>query len=284
MNDHNLIHEIISVIMPFSFMEPQFMKQAFAGLMLLAPMTAMTGTQVVNFRMAFYADAISHTAFAGVAVGLLAGLSPYWTMPLFAVLIGIGIIAVKKRSTLSSDTVTGVFFTAIVAFGLAVISRNPNLSRDMLRFLYGDILSISGTDIYCLAILFIVLLVFQFLSYNKLLYWGLHPVLAKVHNVNAGIYQYIHAVLLAMIIIFSVWWVGVLLATGMLIIPSAAARNFVNSSAGMFWWSIVISLSSALAGFVISAQQWANTATGATVILAAFCWFAVSIIIKNIRK
>lgn len=270
--------------MPFGFMEPQFMKQAFAGLMLLAPMAAMTGTQVVNFKMAFYADAISHTAFAGVAVGLLAGLSPYWTMPLFAVLIGISIIAVKKRTMLSSDTVTGVFFSAIIAFGLAVISRNPNLSRDMLRFLYGDILSISETDIYCLAFLFVILIIFQFFSFNKLLYWGLNPTLAKVHNVNGGIYQYIHAALLAMIVIFSVWWVGVLLATGMLIIPAATARNFVNSSAGMFWWSIVISLSSALTGFVISTQQWADTATGATVILAAFCWFAVSIIIKNIRK
>ena len=260
------------------------MKQAFIGLMLLAPITAMMGTQVVNFKMAFYSDAISHTAFAGVAVGLMSGLSPYWTMPLFAVLIGIGIIAVKKRSSLSSDTVTGVFFSAIVAFGLAVISRNPNFSRDMLRFLYGDILSISETDIFCLIVLFIAMLGFQLIGYNKLLYQGLNPVLARVHNAGAGIYQYIHAALLAMTVIFSVWWVGVLLATGMLIIPPAAARNFVRSSAGMFWWAIIISLTSAMGGFVISAQQWADTATGATVILVAFCWFVVSIIIKNIRK
>ena len=100
------------------------MQQALVGLMLLAPMTAAMGMQVVNFRMAFFADAISHSAFTGVAIGLIFSVNPHLTMPVFAFIVGLSIMAVLRRTSLSSDTIIGVFFSAVIAFGLAVVSRN----------------------------------------------------------------------------------------------------------------------------------------------------------------
>ncbi len=270
------IYQIIPKLLPFECLDAAFMQRALIGLVMLAPMGAMMGVQVVNFRMAFYADAISHTAFAGVALGLLLGFSPYWVMPVFALFIGMGIVFVQRRSLLSSDTVIGVVFSAVVAFGLAIVSRNPNISRDMLRFLYGDILTITQRDITCLAGLFIILVLFQFFGYNRLIYSGLNPVLAQTHRVKVAAYQYTFAAFLSLIVIFSVWWVGILLVTGMLIIPAASARNFAKSAGSMFWWALVISISSAITGFIISAQEWAQTATGATIVLVTFCWFLVS--------
>ncbi|MDT8284739.1 MAG: metal ABC transporter permease, partial [Thermovirgaceae bacterium] len=88
------IYEIIPRLIPLSCLEARFMQQAFVGLALLAPMTAAMGVQVVNFRMAFFSDAISHSAFAGVALGLLFSLNPHWTMPIFGLLVGVGIMAV----------------------------------------------------------------------------------------------------------------------------------------------------------------------------------------------
>lgn len=278
------IYEIIPKILPFDCLEAGFMQRALIGLVLLAPMAAMMGVQVVNFRMAFYADAISHTAFAGVALGLLLGFSPYWAMPIFGLIVGLGIVFVQRRSYLSSDTVIGVVFSAVVAFGLAIVSRNPNIRRDMLRFLYGDILTISQADIICLAILFAILLVFQFVGYNRLIYSGLNPLLAETHRVKVALYQYLYAAFLSIIIIFSVWWVGILLVTGMLIIPAASARNFAKSAGSMFWWALIISISSAVTGFLISAQEWARTATGATIILVTFCWFLLSSGISYLKK
>lgn len=140
----------------------------------------------------------------------------------------------------------------------------------------GDILTISQADIICLAILFVVLLVFQFVGYNRLIYCGLNPILAETHRVKVAVYQYFYAALLSIIIIFSVWWVGVLLVPGMLIIPAASARNFGKSAGSMFWWALGISILSAVTGFIISAQDWARTATGATIIIVAFFWFLIS--------
>jgi len=275
MIDLEPLYTLVSKL-PFSCLEARFMQQALVGLVLLAPMTAAMGVQVVNFRMAFFSDAISHSAFAGVALGLIFAISPHWTMPVFALMVGLGIVAVQRRSTLPADTVIGVFFSAVIAFGLAVVSRDRHVARDLQRFLYGDILTIGDVEIMGLAVLFVALMTFQFFSYNRMLYVGIDPVLAKAHRVRVAFHQYAFAGFLSLIVIFSVWALGVLLVTAMLIVPAATARNLARSAGSMFWWALVVSVTSAVAGLVISAQAWARTATGATVILCACLWFVLS--------
>ena len=277
------LYRLLAQLLPFDCLQARFMQQALAGLLLLAPMTAVTGILVVNFRMAFFSDAISHSAFAGVALGLILAVNPDWSMPIFGLFVGLGIVTLQRRSDLSSDTVIGVFFSAMVAFGLAIVSRDRSLARDLQRFLYGDILTISDGQILCLIGLFVVLLAFQAFSYNHLLYIGLNPTLAQAHRIRVAAHQYLFAGLLALVVMFSVQAVGVLLVTAMLIVPAAAARNVARSAGAMFWWAQAISLSSAVAGLLISAQDWASTATGATIILVASGWFAFSLVIAGLR-
>ncbi|MCJ7544685.1 MAG: metal ABC transporter permease, partial [Phycisphaerae bacterium] len=106
------VYELIGRCLPLECMQVRFMQRALVALVLLAPMCAAMGVQVVNFRMAFFSDAISHSAFAGVALGLLLGLDARWTMAGLALLVGVGIVAVGRRSSLSIDAIIGVFFSA----------------------------------------------------------------------------------------------------------------------------------------------------------------------------
>jgi zinc transport system permease protein len=106
MIDFSPLYQVIAHVFPMQCMQVRFMQQAMVGLLLLTPMTAAVGVQVVNFRMAFFSDAISHSAFAGVALGLIFSVNPHLSMPLFGILVGIGIVAVQRRSLLSS-----VFFS-----------------------------------------------------------------------------------------------------------------------------------------------------------------------------
>jgi zinc transport system permease protein len=282
--DLSPLYYLVADLLPFECLQARFMQQALVGLLLLSPMAATMGVQVVSFRMAFFSDAISHSAFTGIALGLIISVDPHWTMPLFGLLVGLGIVAVQRHSDLSADTVIGVFFSAAIAFGLAVVSRNRTVARDLQRFLYGDILTISDADILWLMGLFAALALFQTLSYNRMLYIGLNPTLAKAHRIRVALCQYLFAGLLALIVMFSVWAVGVLLVTAMLIVPAAAARNFARCAGSMFWWSLLVSMTSAIAGLLISAQNWANTATGATIILIACLWFLISIAVSFMRR
>lgn len=271
----------IGKLMPLECMQMRFMQTAMLGLILIAPMAALAGTQVVNFRMAFFSDAIGHSAFAGVAFGLLFAVSPGITMPLLALIVGIGIMAVKQRSGLSTDTIIGVFFSAVVAAGLAVVSRYPQAARDMQMFLYGDILTISDTDIAVMVLLLIVFLLFQAFSFNKLICIGLNLQLTKAHRIRTAFYQYLFAALLSLVVILSVKAVGVLLVTAMLITPAAAARNLASSYGKMVWIAILISLFSAIAGLLLSAQEWMRTAAGATIVLCSCVFFCLSLLFRR---
>ena len=229
------------------------------------------------------AASFKHVSPAGVALGLIFSINPHVAMPVFGILVGLGIMAVQRNSALSSDTIIGVFFSAVMAFGLAVVSRDNAVARDLQQFLYGDILTITETDIRWLIGLFFALAAFQIWGYNRLLYIGLNSVVAKAHRINVFFWQYLFAGLLALVVMFSVWAVGVLLVTALLIVPAATARNLARTAGGMFWWSILVSVTSAVAGLVLSAQEWAGTATGATVVLVSCGWFLLSAVLAAIR-
>ena len=276
MLDLEPLYRLVSLL-PFECLQAGFMQQALDAQILHAPMA------VVSFRMAFFSDAISHSAFAGVALGLIFSINPHVAMPVFGILVGLGIMAVQRNSALSSDTIIGVFFSAVMAFGLAVVSRDNAVARDLQQFLYGDILTITETDIRWLIGLFFALAAFQIWGYNRLLYIGLNPVVAKAHRIKVFFWQYLFAGLLALVVMFSVWAVGVLLVTALLIVPAATARNLARTAGGMFWWSILVSVTSAVAGLVLSAQEWSGTATGATVVLVSCGWILLSAVLAAIR-
>ena len=274
----------LASLFPLDGMDMRFMQRALVALVLLAPMTAALGVQVVHYRMAFFSDAVGHSAFAGVAVGLILGVDPHLSMPLFGLAVGLVIMFMQRFSALPSDTVIGVVFSAVVAGGLAVVSRNNTVARDLQQFLYGDILTMTETDILWLLALFALFVLFQIFAFNRLLYAGTSRVIARAHRVPVALCEYLFAALLALVVMFSVWGVGVLLVTAMLTVPAAAARNFARSAGGMFWWAILVGTSSAVAGLSLSVQPWMGTATGATIILVACLWFLISIVAASIRN
>jgi zinc transport system permease protein len=274
----------LASLFPMDGMNMHFMQQALVALILLAPMTATLGVQVVHYRMAFFSDAVGHSAFAGVAIGLLLGIHPHISMPLFGLAVGLGIMFMQRFSALPSDTVIGVIFSAVVAAGLAVVSRNNTIARDLQQFLYGDILTVTENDLHWLILLFAAFILFQIFAFNRLLYAGTSNIIAKAHRIPVALYEYLFAALLALVVMFSVWGVGVLLVTALLIVPAASARNLATTAGGMFWWAIAVSVSSAILGLVLSVQSWMNTAVGATIILISCLWFILSIIVSAMRN
>lgn len=271
-------------VLPFECLEPRFMRRALLALLLLTPMTSMLGVQVTLFRMAFFSDAVGHSAFAGVALGLLLGAPPDTAMLVFGVAVGLAVMAVQRTSGLSADTAIGIIFSAVVAFGLAVVSRASGLARQMGQFLYGDILTVGDGELAALALLLGLLLLFELTGWNRLLFMALSPVTARVQGVRTAFWHYLFAGLLALVVMFSVRAVGVLLMTALLVVPAASARNLARSAGGMFWWSLVVGVSSGAAGLIFSAQPWLATSSGATIVLVACAWFALSCFVRAVRK
>lgn len=277
-----LIFRLIDVVLPFSFAEPLFMKRALLAVLLVAPLCAAMGVMVVNFRMAFFSDAISHSAFTGVALGILFGVDPRITLIVFGVLIGLGIISVRLRSNLSVDTVIGVFFSFAVALGIVIISARKSLTTDLHSYLYGDVLTVSDPELLGMAILFMVCAAFLFFFFNQLFLIGINEQQATAQGVKVRALEYAYALLLALVVTVSIRVIGLLLITAMLVVPAAAGRNLAGSVRAMFWWAIAAGLGSGVIGLV--ATFYWDSATGATIILIACMAFLVSQAYASLKK
>lgn len=272
-----------------------FLHRALVGMLLIAPLCSTIGIQVVNFRLAFFAEAVGHSAFTGLALGLLASLlvGPDWMGPElamvgFGVAIAIAITAYRRASGLSADTVIGVFSSAVIALGLFLIghlSETRKLGggdRKLLNFLQGNILVLEPRDIVVLAGLFALVMAFQAFSYNRLLFISINDSLAQSMRIRVRVYEYFFAAVLALVVMFSIQAVGALLVTAMLVIPAAAARTLARSAGGLFWWGLAIAASSAVGGLV--ASDYFSTATGATTVLCATAWFIAGGAVRRLAK
>lgn len=277
-----MIYQIIGVLFPWDWLAWTFMKRALLAILLITPMCAAMGVQVVNFGMAFYSDAISHSAFTGVALGILFAIDPMITMIVFGILVGLAITRVGEKSNLSADTIIGVFFSFVVALGIVVISARKGLTKNLDGVLYGDILTISDTEIAWMILLALAVAIFLTLGYNRLLLLGINRQLAKSRGVRVVLYDYLFAVLLALVVTVSIRAVGLLLVTALLVIPAASARNLARNASQMFWYAIVLSIIAGIAGLYLS-YRW-DSAAGATIILFGSGLFIISLFVKIIME
>lgn len=276
------LYALMDILLPFDWLEPLFMKRALLALLFVSPACAAIGVLVVNFRMAFFSDAISHSAFTGVALGMLLAVNPTITMILFGILIGLGVTNIKRRSELPTDTIIGVFLSGAVALGIVIISHKRALGRLLEAFLYGDVLAIGNMELVGMALLMLVVLLFIGYSYNELFLIGLNEDLARTRGTQVSAYTYVFSVLLAAVVTVTIRTIGILLVTAMLLVPAATARNFAKSAGGMFWYSCATAVFSAVGGLALSYKM--GTATGATVILIATILFALTFPIKVFQK
>lgn len=268
------LYAAVGKALPFAFAEPLFMKRAIVATLLVAPAAAAVGVPLVQFRMAFFSDAIGHSAFTGIALGILLGVPPLGTMIAFGLFVAWAIALVKGRTGLSPDTVVGVFFSTVVALGIAVISAQKGLTRNLQAYLYGDPLAVSDAEVLWMGALAAAVCGYLQFAYNRIMLLSAHEALARTLGVRARAVEVSFCLVVALVVTTAIRAVGILLVTALLVIPAAAARNVARGVAGAFWIAVGVAAVSGLLG--IAASYSLDTATGATVVLVAAALFAVS--------
>ncbi len=285
------LHRAMRAVLPFDWAQYGFTLNAIIECVLLAPICAIMGVKIVNFRMAFFSDAISHSAFTGVAIGLLLDqifkqwgghFDPRVALIGFGLLVGLGIAVVRRRTDLSSDTVIGVFFSAVVALGIAIVTTSGSRTAEFQRYLYGDILTLDAADLALSALLAAAVLVFMAVGFNRLTLIGLNDELAHSRRIPVRAYDYAFSLLLALVVTTSIRTAGILLVTAMLVVPAATARNLARSSGSMFWWAVAAGLVSSVAGTIASfTSALENVGTGSAIVIAATVLFVISLVGKR---
>ena len=254
------------------WLQYDFMKHAFIAILMIAPLFGILGTMIVERKMAFFSDALGHSALTGIAIGVILGVSDTnLSMLAFAVLFALLLNKLSSTGIAANDTIISVCSSCGIAVGLAILSKGGNFSQ-YSSLLVGDVLSISEAEIVYLAVVLIVTFIFWFLCFNKLHAVSIHRTLAKSRRIPVRLIENLFAVLTACIVMLSVKWVGILIINALLILPAAASRNISENLREYHFFSIIFSLFSGVFGLIIS--YFTNVATGPMiVILAAIIYF-----------
>lgn len=277
----DLWFELISAL-PFEWAQYRFMQQALLAAVLTGPLLAFLGCMVVNNQMAFFSDAVGHSAFTGIAIGAILGMdNPLWSMILFSIFIAVCITVLKRHGTASTDTVTGIVMSTSLSLGLVILSRDGGFNR-YSQFLIGDFLSISPVDIRNLLIVAVLFVSAWVLLFNQFFLVSLNTSLAGSRKIRVWWIQTAFAIITALVVAVSIQWIGILVINALIILPAATSRNLVRSTFYYVWIASVVSIVSAIAGLITS-FYW-STASGATIVLFASSIYLLSLFLRMVSR
>jgi len=272
-------YNLIDVILPFQWVQYDFMKNALLAILLITPLFGLLGTMIVSNKMAFFSDALGHGAFTGIAIGALIGLvKPVFAAVVFSFVFAMVITIIKNKSRASTDTIIGVFSSIAIALGLVLMSLGGSFNK-YSSYLIGDLLSITPAEILVLIIVFVVVVVLWVLMFNKLLLVSINQSLARSRGVKTLLIEMIFTGMIAVIVTISIQWVGLLIINSLLVLPAAGARNVTGNVRQYTVVAVSIAVLSGIIGLI--ASYYLNTATGATIVLVSGIIFFLTLAFKN---
>ncbi|MCL4540499.1 MAG: metal ABC transporter permease [Bacteroidetes bacterium] len=255
------------------------MQRALISGVMISGVGALLGTFVILRRLTFFSDAISHSALAGIALGLLLGINPFFSAVIFCIAAALWVKRLREITNLTEDILLGVLFASATAAGVLIIGFLKGLRVDLFQFLFGDILGVGVTDIVFSAILCVLVAVALFIFLEELLGVSFNPDLAMVSQERVRLYDYLFMVLLASAIAASIRIFGVILVSSLIIIPASVARNIARSFKQMLLISVAVGIVSSIGGLISS--YYLDTPSGPTIVIWSMTFFMLSLLFRR---
>lgn len=267
---------------PLEMLRWDFMKNALLALLLMAPLFGLLSTMIVTGRMSFFSDALGHSAFTGIALGCICGMTmPIYAAVIFSVLFALLFSFVRSRSNQAADTLIGVFSSSAVALGIFVATLGGGSFTKYNKYLIGDILSVTPAEIGLLALVLILVLLFWVLSVNRLTLTAIHPQLASSRGIPVGLSQTLFTVAIAVVVTLTISSVGLLILNSLLVLPGASARNVAKNLRQYHGFSVLFALIAGLGGLTVS--YYSGCSAGAAISLLLTLLFAVTFPLRKRR-
>ncbi len=261
-----------------------FMMRGLMAALIVGVVCAVLGTYIVLRGMALFGNAMAHAILPGVAVGfLLGGGNQFW---LFAgglaagVFTALGIGAISKGGV-KEDAAIGVIFSGMFALGIALISTVRSYTVDLTHFLFGNVLGVSNSDLWLIAIFGVLVILTILAFYKEFLVLSFDPILAKTLRLPATLLNYLLLLLIAITIVLSLQTVGIALMSAMLVTPAATAYLLTRRLPVMMVLAAIIGAASAVTGLYLS--FYVNVASGPAIVLVCTLFFLLAFAIAPHR-
>ncbi len=252
-----------------------FFSNALLMSLLLSLLFGLLSFFVVLRRMSFLGAGIAHTAFGGVALGVLLGIHPFFTSLGFCLGSALLIGKLSQRTSLSLDASIGIFFSFSMALGAVFIALRRAYSFDLSGYLFGSILGIKGTDLFLTLAATLVVGGTIFLLFHKLFFMTFDEETARASGVKTDALDTLLLLLIALVVVVSMKIVGLILISALTVLPASFGRLLSRHYYWILGISVLFSLMVMVGGLLISTA--ADLPAGATmVVLATLIYLATA--------
>ena len=268
--------------LPFQWLSMNFMKNALLAVLIMGPLFGLLSTMIVTGKMSFFSDALGHSGFTGIAIGVLCGsaLPIGWAVAL-AVAFALLFSYVRGKTSHASETIISVFSSTAVALGIFIATMNGSSFTKFNKYLIGDILSVSPGEIGLLAIVLLLVVILWVLASNRLALTAVHPQLAGSRGIPVRGYETLFTVSIAVVVTLAMSWVGLMVINSLLVLPAAASRNIARNLREYHLFSVLGALLAGILGLITS--YYLGCSTGAVISLYLALYFAVTFCFRKRR-
>ena len=264
------------------FLSMNFMKNALLAVIVMAPLFGLLSTMIVTGKMSFFSDALGHSGFTGIAIGVLCGAAlPIWWAVGLAVAFALLFSFVRSRSSQSADTIIGVFSSTAVALGIFIATMGGGSFTKFNKYLIGDILSVTPGEIGALALVLLAVAALWVLCSNQLILTAIHPQLASSRGLKTARNETLFTVVIAVVVTLAMSWVGLMVINSLLVLPAASARNVAKNVRQYHLFSVLGALVASVAGLILA--YYLGCSAGATIALLLALFFAVTFALRRTR-
>jgi len=255
----------------FELFKYAFFRNALLGSLLASIACGIIGTYVVSRRLVFISGGITHSSLGGLGIGFFLGINPILSALIFSILSAFGIEWLSKRQGVRQDSAIAAFWSLGMAIGIIFIFLKPGFAPNLSDYLFGNILTITQTDIMWLAVLAAMLIIVFTIFKHQILYIAFDSEFAKTRNLPVKFFEYLMMLFIAVTIVLSIRLVGIVLLMSLLTVPQMTANLFTSNFNKIIFGSIWIGFLGCIAGLFLS--YFLNVPSGAFIIFTLIVIF-----------
>jgi zinc transport system permease protein len=230
----------------------EFFRNAFIVGLLLSVIFGVFSFFVVTKKMAFLSVGIAHSAFGGIALGVLLGINPFLSAMGFCVIVAILIGRLAKNNKLSYDTGIGIFFAFTMGLGALFIALKDSYTFDYKGSLFGDIMAVSTNDIVYTIIILVLFVPFVIIFLKQILFVSFDSDVAEISGIKVDLLETAMMIFLAAITVVSIKIVGIILVSALVVLPASFGLLLSRDYRKVILWGVVFSLVVITGGLFLS--------------------------------
>ncbi|NNE38242.1 MAG: metal ABC transporter permease [Gammaproteobacteria bacterium] len=263
-------------------LEYRFLQYAVLACLLASIGCGVVGSYVVVKKLGSLAGGIAHAVLAGMGIAYFFGESPLLGATIMSLVSAVFIGMINLRLKQNEDILVAAFWSVGMAIGILFISRTPGYNINLMSYLFGNILLVTGKDLVHMLILDIMVLIIVRVFYRQFLAAAFDEEYARVRGVNVEAYYILMLSMVALTVVLLIQIVGLIMVIALLVLPTASVSLFVGSLPRIMFYSVILCAMVMISGLALSFQP--DLPSGAMIILVAGAVYSLSLLVYSQRN